>query len=459
MQRKLVTLTVLAGLLSLTGCVNLAPDYARPAMPVPAAMDGTTATQNKELAVPKWQDLITDERLRKVIQLALDNNRDLRIAALDVAKARASYRITDADRFPTVKAAGADTISKANNTISRSYTAEVGFSAYELDFFSRLKNLSQVDFETYLATEATQRSTRLTLIAEVASDWLTLASDRQLLRLAQETYATRNKTLDLTRKEHELGGTSALTLVQEEAEAESALDDVHSYTSEVEQDINALRLAVGTDIPEDLLPTENDSLDHSVSQLVTVPADLSSDVLLQRPDIISAEHTLKSAYADIGAARASFFPTISLTAEDGSSSSSLSNLFKGGTHIWSFAPSISVPIFNAGSLRASLDSAKIERDIQVATYEKTIQTAFEEVANAMSVRRVLKDRIDTQTKEVAAYQKALDLTNALYRAGSDSYLDVLDSERSLYSAQQSLISLRLTEQNNRITLFKVLGGS
>jgi outer membrane protein, multidrug efflux system len=458
MKHSLFTLTILAGLLS--GCVNLAPNYSRPDLPVPAAVDGAKSSQTSKASVPKWQDLVVEDRLKKVIQLALDNNRNLRIAGLDVDKARATYRITDADRFPTVQASGSDTISKTNGkAINRSYTAEVGFSAYELDFFSRLKNLSQADFESYLATDATQRSTRLTLIAEVASDWLTLASDKQLLKLAKETYETRQKTLALTQKQKELGGASALTLAQEEASAESAHDDVHSYTSQVEQDLNALTLLVGTGIPEDFLPTDDDSLNNSVASLVDVPAGLSSDVLLQRPDIISAEHTLKATYADIGAARAAFFPKISLTAEDGTTSGSLNNLFKAGTRTWSFAPSISVPIFNGGSLRASLDSAKIERDIQIATYEKAIQTAFEEVANAMSVRKVLNDRLDAQRKQVAAYEKALSLTNALFKAGSDSYLDVLDSQRSLYSAQQSLISLQLTEQTNRITLFKVLGGS
>lgn len=458
MKKSVLTLSVLAALL--TGCVNLAPDYTRPDLPVPAAVNGGKADQSAKVSTPKWEDLVTDARLRKVIQLALENNRDLRIAGLNVDKARAAYRITNADRFPTIAASGQDTISKTgSNAISRSYTAEMGFSSYELDFFSRLKNLSQADFEAYLALGATQRSTRLTLIAEVASDWLTLASDWQLLKLARETYSTRQKTLDVTRRQKELGGASALTLAQEEASAESAHDDVHSYTSQVEQDINALTLLVGTGVSEDLLPTDEDSLDNSVASLVDVPAGLSSEVLLERPDIISAEHTLKATYADIGAARAAFFPKISLTADDGSTSSSLNDLFKAGTRTWSFIPSISVPIFNAGSLRASLDSAKIEREIEVATYEKTIQTAFEEVANAMSVRRVLNDRLEAQRKQVAAYEKALDLTNALFKAGSDSYLDVLDSQRSLYSAQQSLINLQLTEQTNRITLFKVLGGS
>lgn len=458
MKQSALNLSILAALLS--GCVNLAPDYARPDLPVPAVVDGSKTAQTSKMATPKWEEIVTNARLKKMIQLALDNNRDLRIAALNVDKARAAYRITNADRYPTIAATGEDSISKSNGgSVSRSFSAKIGFSAYELDFFSRLKNLSLADFESYLATDATQRSTRLTLIAEVASDWLTLASDQQLLKLAKETYETRQKTLELTRKQKELGGASALTLAQEEASTESAHNDVHSYTSQVEQDLNALTLLVGAAIPEELLPTDEDSLDNSVASLIDIPAGLSSAVLLDRPDIISAEHTLKASYADIGAARAAFFPKISLTGEDGTSSSSLNNLFKAGTRSWTFGPSISVPIFNAGSLRASLDSAKIERDIQVATYEKTIQTAFEEVANAMSVRKVLNDRLEAQRKQVAAYEKALTLTHALFKAGSDSYLDVLDSQRSLYSAQQSLISLQLTEQTNRITLFKVLGGN
>jgi outer membrane protein, multidrug efflux system len=455
-MRALFPLTVCAGILS--GCVNLAPEYVRPSSPVPASFNGSTA-HTSSASLPAWHDLVTDSRLKKVIDLALENNRDLRIAALDVDKARATYRIADAARYPTIAATAGDTAALSSGTTSRKYTAELGFSSYEIDFFSRLTNLKDADVESFMATEATQRSTRITLIAEVANDWLTLAADQEILRLAKQTWMSRQKTVELTQKQKALGGASALSLAQQQASAEAAHDDVASYTSQVAQDLNALILVVGTSVPDELLPTDSDVSSEMVAKLVEVPQGLSSDLLLQRPDIISAEHSLKSAYADIGAARAAFFPKISLTADDGSASSSLNGLFKSGSHAWTFAPTISLPIFNAGSLRASLDSAKIERDIEVASYEKAIQTAFSEVANALAVRNVLTERLDAQKKEVDAYARSLKLTTELFRAGADSYLDVLTSQLSLYTAQKSLINLQLTEQSNRITLFKVLGGN
>lgn len=454
-MRSIYLAMLVASLVS--GCANLAPEYARPSLPVPAAVDGAAQTSASS-SMPSWQELVTDERLKKVIALAIDNNRDLRVAVLNVEKARATYRITDADRYPVIKGSGSDAVTGSSDSVTRKFTATVGMSSFEVDFFGRLKNLSDAAMESYLSTEASQRSTRLTLIAEVADAWLTLAADQQLERLAQMTWESRQKTLAMVRKQKDLGGASQLTVVQQEASTESAHDDVANYASVVEQDRNALTLLVGAAIPPELLPADADIASASVSQLVAVPAGLSSEQLLERPDIIAAEHTLKAAYADIGAARAAFFPAITLTASTGTASTALDGLFKAGSSTWAFTPGISVPIFNAGGLRASLDSAKIEKEIEVATYEKTIQTAFSEVADALSVRRVLDTRLQAQKKQVVAYEQSLKLTTALYQAGSDSYLDVLDSQRSLYTAQKSLISLQLSEQSNRITLFKVLGG-
>jgi multidrug efflux system outer membrane protein len=448
----------------LAGCANLAPNYARPELPVPATVDGRSAGEDartgataQPFAQPEWQTLVTDARLRQVIELAIANNRDLRIAALNIEKARAQYRIEDATRYPAADASGSGTSSRYEGAVARKYSVSLGVS-YELDFFGRLQNLSDAALQSFLSSEATQRSVRVSLVAEVANAWLTLATDQDLLRLSQETWDSRQKTLDLTRRQQALGGASGLAVAQARASAETARGDVATYTSQVAQDRNALNLLVGASVADALLPATGDSIGRSVATLLELPAGLSSEVLLQRPDIVAAEHTLIGAYADIGAARAAFFPSISLTGSVGTASSSLNNLFDAGTRAWSFIPTVTLPIFNAGSLSASLKVAETERDIQVATYEKTVQTAFREVADALAERGTLNERMAAQQGEVDAYATSLRLSTERYRSGADSYLNVLDSQRSLYSAQKNLISLQLAEQSNRITLFKVLGG-
>lgn len=453
-MRPILTLACL-GILS--GCANLAPDYVRPATPVAAQFD-TGAVSSSAAKLPVWQDLVSDARLKEVISLSLVNNRSLRSTVLNVEKMRAQYRITEADRYPTVNASLADSTSKSGGKITRKFTAQLGVS-YELDFFGRVGNLSDSALETFLATEASQRSTRISLIADVANAWLTMAADQGLLRLARETLETRQRTLDLYIKQKALGAISDLTLSQQEALTEAARADVASYQSQLAQDRNALMVLAGGEVSVNLLPGESDLITTPAARLLALPAGLSSQMLLQRPDIMAAEHNLKAAYADIGAARAAFFPSISLTAAGGSSSASLGGLFKAGSEIWSFAPTISVPIFNAGSLRASLSIAEISRDSQVAAYEYAIQTAFKEVANALAERAEIETRLQAQQKQVESYKKALMLTQAQFQVGSSNYLAVLDAQRSYYSAEQSLINLQLSEQMNRIALFKVLGGS
>ncbi len=444
----------------LTGCANLAPDYARPEMPVPATLDGAVSTAETVKTAPPldWQKRITDPRLKSVVELALANNRDLRIAVLNIEKARAQYRIENAALYPAIDASVGGSSARYNDAISRKYSAGLGITAYELDFFGRLTNLKDAALQSFLATEATQRNVRTSLIAEVTNSWLTLAAYQELLRLAQGTLESRQKTLELTRKQQSLGGVSGLAVAQAQAVTEAARGDVASYTSKVAQARNALNLLAGTTVPGEQLPAATDGVGDSAVALVDVPAGLASDVLLQRPDIISAEHTLIGSYADIGAARAAFFPSVTLTASGGSASPSLNSLFESGTRAWTFIPTLTLPIFNAGSLRASLSIAETSRDIQVATYEKTVQTAFREVADALADRSTLNERMAAQKAEVDAYATSLRLSTERYRSGADSYLNVLDSQRSLYTAQKSLISLQLTEQSNRITLFKVLGG-
>ncbi len=451
----LATSALCLGLLA--GCANLAPDYARPALPVPATVDGRSATAQTPGELD-WQRVVADTRLRKTIELALANNRDLRIAALNIEKARAQYQIERAASFPAINATASGNSALYADTITRKYSAGLGVTSYELDFFGRVANLKEAALRDFLATESTQRSVRTSLIAQVADAWLTLAANRELLKLAQETLASRSTTLELTRKQQALGGTSRLTVAQAQAAAEAARGDVANYRRLIEQSRNALNLLAGTSVPDDVLPQSQDGAERMALALVDVPAGMSSDVLLRRPDIVSAEHTLIGAYADIGAARAAFFPTITLTGTFGTASSSLGTLFDSGTRAWTFVPALTLPIFNAGKLSASLSVAEVTRDIQVATYEKTVQTAFREVADVLAERSTLNERMEAQKAEVDAYATSLRLSTERYRSGASSYLTVLDSQRSLYAAQKILIALQLTEQSNRITLFKVLGG-
>ncbi|MBH8609935.1 efflux transporter outer membrane subunit [Pseudomonas mohnii] len=445
----------------LGGCVNLAPQYERPEAPVSGQwLPVANLPKGQVGADVKWQQFFTDSRLAQLQALALANNRDLRLASLNVEKAQAQYRIKRADLFPTIDASVGGTHSRTPGNsgtavTSHDYSAQLGLSSYELDVFGRVRNLRDEALENYLALTETRRSTQISLVAEVATAWLTLAADNERLLLAQETLTSQLATYDLTQRSYALGGSSALSVAQAQTTVESARGDVASYESQILQDRNALRLLVGSDLPEALLPGTHL---ESAAVLVDIPAGLPSSLLQQRPDVLSAEHRLKSANIDIGAARAAFYPSISLTANAGSSSAALAGLFKSGSGAWTFAPSISVPIFDGGSNRATLDSAKVERDIQIQTYQQTLQTAFREVADALAVRSTLDRRIAAQQALTDASRKSFELSDALYRGGSKSYLEALDAQRSLYSAQQDLITLRLTEQSNRITLYKVLGG-
>ncbi|WP_339543008.1 efflux transporter outer membrane subunit [Pseudomonas sp. JAI120] len=451
----------LVAALVLSGCINLAPHYQQPEAPVPG--EWQAGVQGEVPADIQWQQFFTDRRLAHLQTLALANNRDLRLASLNIEKAQAQYRIQRAAAFPTIDASVSGTHSRTPGSLSSSgtavtshdYSAQLGLSSYEVDVFGRVQNLQDEALEDYLALTETRRSTQISLVAEVATAWLTLAADNEHLHLAEETLASQQSTYELTQRSRALGGSTALAVAQAQTTVESARVDVAEYQSQILQDRNALRLLVGSDIPDALLP---DAHLQSAAALVQVPAELPSSLLQRRPDVLAAEHSLKSANIDIGAARAAFFPSISLTANAGSASSSLSSLFKAGSGAWTFAPSISVPIFDAGSNRATLDAAKVEKEIQVQTYQQTLQTAFKEVADALAVRSTLDQRLTAQQALTEASQKSYDLSDALYRAGSQSYLEALDSQRSLYSAQQDLITLRLAEQSNRVSLYKVMGG-
>ena len=454
----------LAILATLGGC-TLMPEYERPTAPVPQVYpDALNSKQTgPALADIGWGTFFNDDRLRQVIAMALENNRDLRVAILNIEKSRAQYRIQESSLFPSIKASSSETASRTPADLSqtgtaltsRQYSATVGFSSYELDVFGRVRSLTAEAQQTFLATVEARRSTHISLVAEVANDYLTLASDRALLTLAQDTLTSQTATYKRTERNYQLGNASLLTLRQTQQSVESAKVDMEKYTSQAAQDINALNLAVGANVPESLLP---DGLPAGLGMPMALPAGLPSDLLLKRPDVLEAEYTLKAANADIGAARAAFFPSISLTASGGAGSSQLSRLFNAGQGTWSFTPQISLPLFDGGNNAANLKVSKVTRDIDVAQYEKAVQTAFREVADALAQRSTLGRQLEAQQALVDASAQSLELTEARFKHGIDSYLDVLTSQRSLYAAQQSLISTQLACISNQVTLYKVLGG-
>jgi len=462
-MRKLLLIPGLTILLG--GCVNLAPDYVQPIAPVPATWSQAAVEGQMEVTADTldWRSFFVDARLREVIALTLANNRDLRVAALNIEKARAQYRIQDASRYPAVGVVAGGSVARTPAdqaggnaaVIARNQSVQLGFSSYELDFFGRLKNLSAAALASYQFNIETQRSVQISLVAEVAGAWLTLAADNERLQLAANTLKSQQISYELSQRSHAIGSTSGLDLSTAQASVELAQVDLGNFTSQVQQDVNALNLLAGITVPAHLLPG---GIPDTSTPLLAAPAELSSALLLKRPDVLAAEQTLIAANADIGAARAAFFPSITLTAQGGTASSSLAGLFKAGSGAWSFLPSINVPIFNAGRNRASLDAAKITKDIDIANYEKTIQTAFKEVADALAQRATLDQRLGAQQRLVDASGKSYRLSEARYRSGIDSYLNSLVAERSWYGAQQNLISLRLVEQNNRINLYKAMGG-
>jgi multidrug efflux system outer membrane protein len=342
--------------------------------------------------------------------------------------------------------------------VTRQYNVTVGFSSYELDLFGRVRSLNAQALQQFLASEEGRRSTHISLVAEVANDYLTLAADQERLKLAERTLQSQSDSYALTQRKAELGVASDLDLRQAETTVESARVDVAGYTSQVAQDRNALTLVVGATIPDALLPTGLDDALAALGSRSDLPAGLPSTLLERRPDVLQAEHQLEAANANIGAARAAFYPRITLTANAGTASSALSGLFKGGAGSWTFAPQISLPIFDGGSNRANLDLAQVDRDIDVAQYEKAIQTAFREVADSLAVRDTVQSQLRAQTALVHAWSESYRLSEARFRRGADSYLQLLETQRSLYAAQQNLIGTQRTRVGNLVTLYKVLGG-
>lgn len=451
---------------TLTGC-TLMPNYQRPDLPVqntwPTGEAYPEGQQGQYVSLG-WRDFFADKDLQSLIEMAIANNKDLRVAALNVAAYEAQYRIQRSELFPSLGANGtgsrqhvpADVSSTGRSRVNSSWGVTLGVTSYELDFFGRIRSLNEAALQQYLSTQEAQRNTQISLIASVANAWLTLQADRALLKLTEETLQNYQYNYDLVKRSNEVGVASSLDLAQARTTVEGAKVNLATYKRQVAQDLNLLALLLGTNLPAEFANKKESNFD--LQYLKEIPAGLPSDLLANRPDIISAEHQLMAANANIGAARAAFFPSISLTSNVGTMSPSFSNLFSAGQGSWLFQPTINLPIFTAGRLKGNLDYATLQKDINVATYEKTIQTAFKEVADGLASRETYREQVVSQGNFVEANQVYYDLADQRYQAGIDSYMTLLDAQRQLFSSQQSLISVRLAQLTSEVNLYKALGG-
>ena len=456
------------GLAMVTAGCNLAPQYQPPAAPIPAAWptgpayaaDGAPAAPEEILDLG-WREVFTDAKLQQVIELALTNNRDLRLAALNVERAQAYYGIQRAELLPAVSATGrgskarvpADLSSNQRRQTVERYDVNLGVAAWEIDFFGRIRNFKDRALEEYLATEQARRSAQILLVSSVAQTYLALAADSENLQLAQTTLEAQQAAYDLVKRRYDLGLVPELELFRAQTPLEVARRYRATYQQQVAQGENALALLVGAPVAAELLPTALDS----ILPPREVSAGLSSEILRQRPDVLQAEHLLKAAHADLGAARAAFFPRITLTAAFGTASRDLSGLFESGSGAWNYAPQIVMPIFDARTWSAH-KAAKVQREIAVTQYEKAIQSAFRDVADALAARGTMDEQVTAQQSLVRALAETHRLAQSRFDKGIDSYLGVLDAQRSLFAAEQALVFLRLQKFTHDVRLYAVLGG-
>jgi outer membrane protein, multidrug efflux system len=466
MIRTLHSFLVIAAIL-LGGC-TLIPPYTRPEAPVPAEWPESAAYRQPPspsgapiAADLEWQHFFTDKRLQAVIEMALDHNRDLRIAALTVEKARALYRIQHAELLPAVEATGkgmkqrlaADVSGTGHSMSVEQYEVNLGISSWEMDFFGRIRSLEQRALAEYAATEQARIAAQILLISEVANAYLTLAADRENLQLARSTLEAQQAAHRLILRRYEIGLVSELDSRQAQTRVETARLDVARYAQLTALDENALNLLAGTLVPAEFLPGTLGAIDP----LPDVSSATPSEVLLRRPDILQAESLLKAANANIGAARAALFPRISLTSDIGTASDDLSGLFTSGSLAWNFSPKIVMPVFDARAWSA-LSATQVDTKIILTQYEKAIQGAFREVADTLAKRGTLADQMVAQQSLVEATSETYRISTARYTRGIDIYLNVLDSQRALYAAQQGLTTIRLAQLSNQVRLYAVLGG-
>lgn len=468
---------ILIALTLLPAC-TMAPKYVQPDLPVPPSWPvGDAYLAQSEAALPAmgYRDVFADPRLVQVIEQALANNRDLRVAAANIGAARAQFRIQRASQLPQIDASAGATrfdngtanqnrnqdVDIGNNpaasrsTAGTRYTADVSTAAFEIDLFGRLRSLSDAALNRYFATEAGARATRLTLIGDVADAWLTYAADRSLLTLAEDTAANAREQIKLTRLRLDGGIAPRTDLRQAEQVLATAEADIAAQTTALAQDVNALTLLVGAPVDEALLPT---SIDNAGEAVRALPAGLDSTILLRRPDVMQAEYDLRAANAEIGAARAALFPQISLTGFAGLASNALSTLFTGAAFNYTAGANVRYSLFAGGALRAGVAQTEAERDAAVAGYERAIQAAFRDVADVLARRGTITAQLNANRAFVDAAQDTFELTDLRYRGGIDSFLASLDAQRAQYTAQRTLLTTQLIEASNRVALYRALGG-
>lgn len=448
----------------MVGCTALIPEYKRPAAPIPSEWNEdvfrksniASSEDNKVFAMP-WKEIVLDEQLRHVVETAFKQSRSLRETVASIESAKATYNMQRASQFPMINAvvSGSKGNSLGSSSTTQNYSAVAKISSYELDLFGKAHSLSIAEYEKYLSLQESQRSLRITLISEIVSAWLTLAFDKDLLELSKSTEVSAKKTLELMQRKVDIGVSSALDLYEAQTLYYQAQADIAKYKTKVEQDKNALNLLAGEIIDDKWLPN---GLNANKKYLAEVPTNMPSSVLLNRPDILAAEHDLKSANANIGAARAAYFPSISISTEGGLASTALSNLFSGGASIWSFVPSLTLPIFDIGVRSSKLDYTKAQRDYYIAAYELAIQTAFKEVSDALARKKTISEQLNAQNNLVKASKNSYLISNLRYKNGVDTYLNALVAQRTFYTSQQTLLAVQLEEMINRITLYRALGG-
>ena len=458
--RPLQGLTLLAAALLLAGC-SMIPTYERPAAPVAATFPQAQAAASTGVAAADlaWKDYFSDPRLQQLITIALENNRDLRVSVLNIEQARAQFQITRASQYPVVNGVASGTRQpNTSGQYANAFQVGLAVSAWEIDFFGRVAALKEQALAQYLATEEARKSAQISLVAAVANGWYTLLADEELLAISRSTLATREESIKLAKLRLDNGVSSELDYHQAEGLTQAARATLAQQQRQRALDENALVLLLGQSLPPEVLATVSGYRLADTPAMAPLPAGLPSDLLTRRPDIRQAEQTLLASNANIGAARAAFFPRISLTASVGSVSSELSGLFKSGSWAFSLAPQLVLPIFDAGRNQAGLDSAQAGRAIAVAQYEKAIQTAFREVADALAGQATLTDQLNAQKAQSDAEAKRLKLSDLRYRNGVASYLDFLDAQRSLFSTQQAVVQTRLVQLQNQVALYKTLGG-